>query len=112
MENSYIFVIAMMAILGGFVTGHIWVSIIFTAAVFLIIAFSGSKPEKKPEAVPMPLVRPIIVKRKYTGPASIYPSKMQIDYNPKNPPGKWKGKSESVGSFIGKGLRWLITRDE
>ena len=112
MENSYLFMIGILAILGGFVTGQLWISIIFALAIFLIISFGDSKEMKKPEAVPMPLVRPVIVKRQYVGPKSIYPEKMQIDYNPKNPPGKWKGKSKTVGGAIGSGLRWLFNRDE
>ncbi|NYZ80124.1 hypothetical protein H0N95_02635 [Candidatus Micrarchaeota archaeon] len=113
MENASVFLICLIAILGGFVTGQIWLSIIFAAAVFFIIAFgAGKNKEEKPEAVPSPLVRPIIVKRKYIGPASIYPEKMEINYNPDDPPPGYKGKSKPAGLAIGRGLRWLFNPDE
>ena len=112
MENASLFLVCMLAILGGFITGQIWLSIIFAAAVFFIIAFGGGKSkEQKPEAVPAPLVRPIIVKRKYVGPASIYPEKMEITYNPKDAPPGYKGKSKPIGKAIGSGLRWLFNPD-
>jgi hypothetical protein len=112
MENAQIFLVCLLAILAGFVTGQIWLSIIFAAAVFFIIAFGSGKPEeKKPEAVPMPLVRPVIVKRKYVGPASIYPEKMEINYNPNDAPPGYKGKQKPLGLAIGRGLRWLFNPD-
>lgn len=112
MENAPIFLTCLLVILAGFITGQIWLSIIFAAAVFFIIAFgSGKNEEKKPEAVPTPLVRPIIVKRKYVGPSSIYPEKMEIIYNPADAPTGYKGKSKPIGKAIGSGLRWLFNPD-
>ena len=108
MEDSNVFIISLMAIIVGFFFNQIWISLIFAAVMFLVL-IQGKAPEakKSKDNVPMPLVRPIIVKRKYTGPESIYPSKMEITYNPKYDPGDWKGKSESVGSFIGNSWNWL-----
>ncbi|MEM0372695.1 MAG: hypothetical protein QXO69_02540 [archaeon] len=112
MENASLFLVCMLVIIGGLVTGQVWISLIFAASVFFIIAFGGGKKEEKPEAVPSPMVRPIIVKRKYVGPASIYPEKMEITYNPKDAPTDYKGKQKPLGEAIGKGLRWLFSPDE
>ena len=109
MEKAVIYLLILITLLFGVYFELIFMAMIVSTLLLLLIAIKpASKPVSKSDSKPQ--VRPIIVKRKYVGPESIYPSKMTIRMNPKNPPGDWSDKTESVGSFIGKGFHWLFKR--
>lgn len=64
----------------GFSYNMLWLGLI---GGFLLVAYlMGFRKERKAVPTGGPKVRPIIVKRRYTGPASIYPSKMKIKVKP------------------------------
>jgi len=96
-----------IVIIIGFYLNQVWLSLIF-AFVLLAVLFSASKA-KEPSATPAgPQVRPIIVKRKYVGPESIYPQKMKIrvttaDYGTGTPWYSTSGKK--IGEAVAKSIR-------
>jgi hypothetical protein len=84
----------------------LWLSFIFVIVLLAYIVI-GLKPKKEVYvAVPKgPRVQPIVIRRKYIGPESIYPSKMEI-YTDKETPRKWREYGvEPVGKFVGRGIR-------
>lgn len=81
MEDVITVMFVCAVILAGFYIGQLWISIIF-AVVLLALLFAPGSEER--QAVPRgPAVRPIIVKRKYVGPESIYPKDMKIKISDK-----------------------------
>ena len=102
-------IIVLIIIILGFYFKQLWISLIFVAVLFVLLLATRSK--KAPSAsVPTgggARVRPIIVKRKYTGPESIYPKKMVIKYTPKWPSDWREYGPEPVGKAIGSFGRWL-----
>lgn len=102
-------IVILIAILLGFYFKQIWISLIFVVILFALLLAARSK--KAPSA-PVPRgaevkVKPIIVKRKYTGPESIYPKKMVIKYTPKWPSDWREYGPEPVGKAVGGFFRWL-----
>jgi len=102
--NSSVLLISLLAILIGFYFKQFWLSIIFIIALVLVLGLEG-KPKARGTPSGGPKVQPIIVKRKYVGPESIYPEKMKIEYNPRGY--NWKSKTEAFGKAIGSGFRWF-----
>ena len=82
----------------GFRYGMLWLSVI--GGLILVAYVMGFRKEKKPVASGKPKVRPIIVKRRYTGPASIYPSKMKIKVNPRWDTRNWWESAFGAGGAI------------
>jgi len=80
MEDTLTLVFVCTVILAGFFLNQIWISLIFAIALFALL-FSGAG-EKTRASSPGVQVRPIIVKRKYVGPESIYPKEMKIQITP------------------------------
>ncbi len=64
----------------------------------------GGRTQKPlPVSTGKPKVRPIIVKRRYAGPASIYPSRMKIKVNPKWNTNNW-WENAFLAAGVGAGL--------
>jgi hypothetical protein len=78
MEDTLTLVFVCVVILIGFYLGQIWLSLIF-AIILLALLFSSAKSGTAEPSAGGPAIRPIIVKRKYVGPESIYPPKMKIN---------------------------------
>ena len=106
MEDIVTVVFVCIAILIGFYINQLWLSIIF-AVVLLALLFTPSA-EGKRAAQAGPKVRPVIVKRKYVGPESIYPKEMKIRitsgaYGTGTP---WYVKApKTIGSGIGGAIK-------
>jgi energy-coupling factor transporter transmembrane protein EcfT len=108
MEDALTFVIICAVILAGFYLRQIWISIIFALILVLVMIFGRKTPSAAPSGGGGgPKVRPIIVKRKYVGPESIYPKKMLIKYQPDTPSDWREYGPEAVGNFVGSGAKWL-----
>lgn len=78
-----------------------WLSVI---SGLLLVAYAfGTRTETKPVSQGgKPKIRPIIVKRRYEGPASIYPSQMKIKVNPMwNTKDWWENALGAAGTFGG-----------
>lgn len=82
----------------GFQYGMLWLSVI--SGLILAAYVMGFRKGKRPVASGKPKVRPIIVKRRYTGPASIYPSKMKIKVNPKWDTRTWWERALGAGGAL------------
>jgi len=99
MANTSLLIVACMFLILGFYLKEIAIAI----ALALIVFAFALKPSKSKSGSPSGsvMVQPIIVKRKYVGPASIYPEKMKImEFKPD---ADWKGKAlGGVASAIGK----------
>jgi hypothetical protein len=102
-------VLAIVLIFVGLVYNQIWLSIVFFA-VLMAALLSGKESGKSP-APSGPAVRPIIVKRKYVGPESIYPKEMKVritaeDFGSGMP---WKiSAPQRFGEGFGKMLKRLF----
>lgn len=106
-----LFLLAIAA--AGFFLKQLWISAIFLIVLVLYV-YAARKPEYAP--VPSasgpgePLIRPIVVKRRYVGPESIYPDYMKIRVTK---PGWWSGDpmweiSENlIGRSTGRITRWI-----
>jgi energy-coupling factor transporter transmembrane protein EcfT len=97
------------AIFVGFYLRFVWFSVIF---IIVLALFLWAGKGERGTMVPVPegpMVRPIIVKRRYVGPESIYPSYMKIRVSK---PGFWSGDPwwENAGKGIGKFLGPLFRR--
>ncbi len=102
MSNAQTYVVLLLVAVFSYLIKQAWVTVI--ALLMLVLILTLGKEEKKPKGSTGPLVQPIIVKRKYVGPESIYPEKMKIYYNPKGGE-DWKDKIEIFGKFVGTGIR-------
>ncbi len=97
-------ILAFVLILLGFYFQQLWVSFIFVIVILALIATTPTKKSRR-QAVPRgPIVRPIIVKRRYIGPKSIYPEKMKIKISDK-PDMWWENAGKAPGKFFGNALR-------
>jgi hypothetical protein len=107
--ESLIAVISVAAMLFGFYLGQVWLSIIFF--VVLCAALLSTQKEKRVSVSDGPAIRPIIVKRHYVGPESIYPKEMKIKITPKE---FGTGRPMSMmaasgfGKFIGKVVKKIF----
>ena len=106
--ESLIAVLAIIGIFAGLAFNQIWLSIVFFA-VLMAALLSGK--ENRTQAAPGPKVRPIIVKRKYVGPESIYPKEMKVrvtaeDFGTGMP---WRVLGpQRLGEGVGKMLKKLL----
>lgn len=87
------------------------ISVIFAAIlVIYFVTAAREPPAPQRSAVPQgPRVRPIVVKRRYVGPDSIYPAKMKIRVTEKgvwtdNP--WWEVAGKAVGETLNGFERW------
>lgn len=91
----------------GFQYGMLWLSVI--SGLILIAYVMGFRQRKAPVATGGPKIRPIIVKRRYTGPPSIYPSKMKIKVKPNWDTRDWWerafGAAGSAAGLVSQGFR-------
>jgi len=107
--EQLIALLAIAFIFVGIFYNQIWLSIIFFA-VLMAALLSGKEGGKSP-ARSDPAVRPIIVKRKYVGPESIYPKEMKVrvtseKYGTGMP---WRiGAPQTLGEGVGKILKKLF----
>lgn len=105
--DALTFLFILIIILIGYYLKQLWISFIF---VIILGAFLLVGRKKAPKAVPRgggTKIRPIIIKRKYVGPKSIYPEKMKIKYSPDLPKDWREYGPEPVGKAVGTGIRWL-----
>jgi hypothetical protein len=105
--TTLIFICA--AIFIGFYARLVWFSVIFVVVLFLFLV-AGRHGREMPVAVPEgPMIRPIVVKRRYVGPESIYPEYMKIRVSQ---PSFWSGDPwwENSGKQIGKLLGRTLNR--
>ena len=107
--ESLIAVLAIILIFAGLFFNQVWLSIIFFA-VLMAALLSGKESGEKP-APSGTKVRPIIVKRKYVGPESIYPKEMKVrvtaeDFGAGKP---WRILGpQTLGEGVGKMLKKLF----
>ena len=98
-------VLICLSIIAGVYTKQLVFAMIL-AAVLILIAIVA-KPAGAPAhagSARGPLVQPIIIRRKYAGPASIYPEKMTIIEAGEHP-GEWAEYSQKgVGNFVWRGI--------
>ena len=102
-------VLAIVLIFVGLVYNQIWLSIVFFA-VLMAVLLSGKESGEKPVATG-PKVRPIIVKRKYVGPESIYPKEMKVRVTEEKfgAPMPWRVLGpQRLGEGVGKMLKKLF----
>jgi hypothetical protein len=90
----------------GIYFNMLWLTVIFLIVTVLYFASAARAPKVQRVRVPVPqgpMVRPIVVKRRYVGPESIYPQKMKVRVTP---PGFWTGVPwwEWAGGYFGSGL--------
>jgi len=83
----------------GFTYNMAWLSLI-SIVLLLVYVFGTRTRPSAPVASGKPKVRPIIVKRRYTGPASIYPSTMKIRVNPKWNTNDWWENAFQAGGMV------------
>jgi hypothetical protein len=78
-----------------------WLALI--GGILLALYASGARRDKPlPEDPTKPKIRPIIVKRRYSGPESIYPSRMKIRVNPKwDTRDWWEAAFNTLGATVG-----------
>lgn len=104
MEDSLTLAFVIIVIIAGLYFGQVWLSIIF-GVVLIALLFYGSKGGGGRSAALGPAVQPIIVKRKYVGPESIYPKEMKVRVtSEKFGAGKpiWMLAPEKIGEGFGK----------
>ena len=97
---TVMFVSAVVVI--AFLFNQMWLALVF--GVVLIALLLSPEKEESPTSSPGPQIRPIIVKRKYVGPESIYPQKMSINITPPKP---GIGAPGALGKFIGKTIKGI-----
>lgn len=104
MDDSALVFLSLIMIVAGLYFGYLWISAIFTIVLFTAIL---TQKGEKAETFAGPKVRPIIIKRKYVGPESIYPKEMKIkvstkDYGTGTPiyVEAAKGAGFSIGKFL------------
>jgi len=107
--EPFIALLAIAFIFVGLFYNQIWLSIIFFA-VLMAALLSGKEGGKSP-APSGPAVRPIIVKRKYVGPESIYPKEMKVRVTAEDfgTPMPWRILGpQRLGEGFGKMLKKLF----
>ena len=104
-----VFILAMVLVLAGVYVESVLLPALIAAAVLLLVSREPKKGGGGSGAKVK--VQPIIVKRKYEGPESIYPKEITIT-EPGSPPTRWKEAGKHTGSLVGKSLKkfvdWLI----
>lgn len=101
---SLLFLIA--GVFFGFFAKMLWLSVVFF--VVLVLYVFGSKEAPSAAAVPAgPRIRPVIIRRRYMGPASIYPQKMSLRVRP-----DWKDPTifETATDSLGKATGAVMSR--
>ena len=114
MEDSLTLAFVVIVIVASLYFGQIWLSIIFGVVLIALLVY-GSRGNASGPSPSGPAVRPIIVKRKYVGPESIYPQEMKIRVtSEKFGTGMpWRVSSpQKFGESIGKLLGGLFGRKE
>ena len=76
MEDSLTLAFVVIVIVASLYFGQVWLSIIFGVVLLALLVY-GNRGSGRSSASG-PAVRPIIVKRKYVGPESIYPKEMKV----------------------------------
>jgi len=104
MEDSLTLAFVVIVIIASLYFGQVWLAIIFGVVLIALLIYgsngNASGPSPSDQAV-----RPIIVKRKYVGPESIYPKEMKIRVtSEKFGAGKpmWMLAPEKIGEGFGK----------
>ncbi len=114
MEDGLTLAFVVIAIVASLYLGQVWLSIIFGVVLIALLVY-GSKDGIGRLPASGPAVRPIIVKRKYVGPESIYPKEMKIRVtSEKFGTGMpWRVSSpQKFGESIGKLLSGVFGRKE
>ncbi len=114
MEDSMTLAFVVIAIVASIYFGQIWLAIVFGVVLIALLVY-GSRGGSDRSSASGPAVRPIIVKRKYVGPESIYPKEMKIRVtSEKFGTGMpWRVSSpQKFGESIGKLLGGVFGRKE
>lgn len=102
--SSVLFLIG--GVLFGFFAKMLWLSVVFFIVLALFVF--GAKPAPSTKAAPAgPRIRPVIIRRRYVGPESIYPAKMNIRMRP-----DWKDPTifEVSTDTLGKATGAIINK--
>ena len=102
--SSLLFLIG--GVLFGFFAKMLWLSAVFFIVLALFVLSSKEAPHAK--AAPAgPKIRPVIIRRRYVGPESIYPAKMNIRMRP-----DWKDPTifEVSTDTLGKATGAILNR--
>lgn len=111
--DSLIAVLSIVMIFVGLFSGQVWLAVVFFA-ILIAALIGGGKKETKPEQVGT-LVRPIVVKRKYVGPESIYPKAMKVRVTDTNfGTGKpWHVMAGiKIGEGVGKIMKTIFRKED
>ena len=104
MEDGLTLAFAVIVIVASLYFGQVWLSIIFGVVLIALLVY-GSRGGSGRSSASGPAVRPIIVKRKYVGPESIYPKEMKIRVTSEKfgagKPG-WMLGPEKIGEGFGR----------
>ena len=107
--NSWILIaLGFAVILGFYIKQFSFVVILFIVFVAIAVLFSNTSKSKTSTSPKGPLVQPIVIRRKYVGPATTYPEKIDI-YEDKKSPSGWREYGPSgIGEFVGKGIKKIF----
>ncbi len=102
--------LAMVLVLAGIYVESVLVPAVIAAAILVLVSREPAKKSKGSGA--RVKVQPIIVKRKYEGPESIYPEEITIT-EPGKPPTRWKEAGKTTGNLVGnltkRFVDWLLS---
>lgn len=114
-DNTVMLILACLIIVAGFYIKQFWLSIFFAFIVVAIAMVAKPAPGHAPSGAKGPLVQPIVIRRRYTGPATLYPEKMKI-FEDTETPSDWREYGpEGVGNFVWRGIgkiRSLLSDEE
>ena len=107
--DPFTFVMLSLVIALGLYGNMMWLSVI--GGLLLVGYMFGKRTETIPVPTGGPKIKPIIIKRRYDGPPSIYPSLMKIRVNPNWNTWKWwENAVGAAGTGTGLGLAALRGR--
>jgi len=101
MKTTNILLAASLVLLGWWL--NLLIPMLALAGIILLISREPAKPSSSKSGTK---VQPIIVKRKYEGPESIYPKEIKITELGKGPT-LWKEGAKQTGTFFGKAAKDL-----
>jgi hypothetical protein len=95
-------ILAAFLLMLGIVNGWIWLYL--PVGLFLIVTIAGlDRPVKKGKAPAVstgPQVRPIVIRKKYVGPPSIYPERMKMFVVPRwDHNSMWEKSAKGLGKL-------------
>ncbi len=96
--KASVLILAFVIVLAGAYLENLLIPAVITSVILIVVSKdTAKKGSKKGSNVK---VQPIIVKRKYEGPESIYPEEIEIVETAK-PKAGWKAAGETTGKAVG-----------